>query len=140
MLNAKTNDNKNLVLILVSDSSGCSHYRLRYKSSYFGAVSEQLGFTPVLLPSPLFDFNYLAMTKAIIMQRPIADVQIEWAKRYKALQPKFGFKLIFELDDQVFNIDGQCVPEYNSASLNFKGDHLTENCRKVLPLFVEVVV
>ncbi len=140
MLNAKTNDNKNLVLILTSDFSGCSHYRLRYKASYFGAVCEQLGFTPVLLPAPLFDFNYLAMTKAIIMQRPIADIQVEWAKRYKALQPKFGFSMIFELDDQVFNIDGECVPAYNSASLNFNGDKLTENCRKVLPLFDKVVV
>ena len=139
MLNANTNDGKRFVIIIALDDSGCSHYRLRWNSLYFGGHGH-LGFTPILLPCPLYDPSILAATKAVIIQRPISDPCVEWVKRYKALQPKFNFKLIFEVDDQVFNIDGKCVPEYNTAHFSFDGNKVTENCRKVLPYFDEVVV
>ncbi len=139
MLNATTNDGKNLALILYGDTSGCSHYRLRWNALYY-AGHEHLGFVPLLMPFPIFDGNYLARAKAIIMQRPVSQQHIEIVKRYKALQPKFGYKLVFEVDDQVFKIDGQCVPPYNTASLHFDGEDTTNACREVLPLFDEIVV
>lgn len=141
MLNANTQniDGKSLVLILFGDSSGCSHYRLRWNALYYGG-HEHLGFTPVLMPFPCFDGGWLARTKCILFQRPVAKQHIELVKRYKALQPKFGYKMVFEVDDQVFDIDGQCVPEYNTASLHFKSADTTAVCREVLPLFDQIVV
>lgn len=139
MLNAKLNDGKNLALIFVLDNSGCSHYRLRWNAMYY-AGHEHLGFVPVLMPFPIFDGSYLAAAKALIFQRPITQGHIELIKRYKALQPKFGYKMVFEVDDQVFKIDGECIPAYNTASLHFTGEETTNVCRVVLPLFDEVVV
>ena len=104
MLNARTN-NKDLVLIFVNDMSGCSHYRLRWNSLYCGG--QDFGFTPVILPFPMFDASYLMRAKAIVFQRPVHDDNIEIVERYKALQPKFGYKMVWECDDQVFTIDGQ---------------------------------
>ena len=52
MLNARTY-NKDLVLIYCLDFSGCSHYRLRWNSLYCGG--QDFGFTPVILPFPMFD-------------------------------------------------------------------------------------
>ena len=47
MLNANTQnvDGKSLVLIYVSDTSGCSHIRLRHNALWYGG-HEHFGFTP----------------------------------------------------------------------------------------------
>lgn len=141
MLNADTArwDGKNLVLIQAADASGCSHYRLRWNALYCAGI-DSLGFIPIVLPFAMFDAMYLMHTKAIIFQRPIFNEKKELIERYKALQPKFGYKLICELDDQVFMIDGQTVPKYNSAYETFKSQDLTDNCRQLFPLFDEIVV
>lgn len=139
MLNANTQDGKNLVLIYISDASGCSHVRLRYNSAWY-CGHEHLGFTPVLLPIPTFDPQYLARAKAIIFQRPVSPGHIDLVKRYKALQPKFGYKLVSEFDDQVWEIDGQGIPEYNTASLHFDIKGTTAVCEQTLPMFDECVV
>lgn len=139
MLNANSNDGKSLALIFPLDDSGCSHIRLRWNALYYAGYGN-LGFKPILLPFPIFDAGYLSAAKCLIFQRPITNNHIELMKRYKALQPKFGYKMVFEVDDQVFKIDGKVVPEYNTASLHFNGDETTEVCKKVLPLFDEVIV
>ena len=141
MLNANTMnmDGKNLVLIYVGDSSGCSHVRLRYNSVWY-AGHEHFGFTPVILPFPTFDSQYLARAKAIVIQRPVSPGHIDLVRRYKALQPKFGYKLVSEFDDQVWEIDGQGIPEYNTASIHFDIKGTTAVCEQTLPLFDECVV
>ena len=66
MLNANMNDGKSLVIILVSDTSGCSHIRLRHNALWY-CGHEHFGFTPVITPIPIFDPMYLARTKAIVI-------------------------------------------------------------------------
>ena len=141
MLNANTQqmDGKNLVLIYTGDTSGCSHVRLRYNAAWY-CGHEHLGFVPVLLPFPTFDPAYLARAKAIIIQRPVSPGHVDLVKRYKALQPKFGYKLVSEFDDQVWEIDGQGIPEYNTASLHFDIKGTTAVCEQTLPLFDELIV
>ena len=93
MLNANMNDGKSLVILIVGDSSGCSHIRLRHNALWY-CGHEHFGFTPVITPIPIFDPMYLARTKAIVIQRPVTPVHLEMVRRYKALQPKFGYKLV----------------------------------------------
>lgn len=83
---------------------------------------------------------YLARTKAIVIQRPVTTVHLEMVKRYKALQPKFGYKLVSEFDDQVWEIDGQGIPDYNTASLHFDIKGTTAVAEQTFPLFDEMVV
>ena len=141
MLNANTMqmDGKNLVLLYPGDSSGCSHYRIRFNTTWY-AGHEHYGFTPVILPFPTYDPQYLARAKAIIIQRPVSPVHIEIMKRYKALQPKFGYKLVSEFDDQVWEIDGQGIPEYNTASLHFDIKGTTNVAEQTFPMFDEMIV
>jgi len=141
MLNANTQniDGKSLVLIYVGDASGCSHIRLRHNALWY-CGHEHFGFTPVIMPIPTFDPQYLARAKAIIIQRPVSPAHVELVRRYKALQPKFGYKLVSEFDDQVWEIDGQGIPDYNTASLHFDIKGTTDVAEKTFPLFDEMVV
>lgn len=141
MLNANTGDNKNLVIIIVRDSSGCSHVRLRWNALYYGGFKD-IGFKPVITGIPCFDPGWLKRCKAVIYQRPINDVDLEILEKYRAYQPKFGYKIVFECDDQVFPIQGEGIPTYNMASHNFNKDlnHLRSNVAKALSMVDEVVV
>lgn len=139
MLNANTNDGRNLVLIIPADNSGCSHYRLRWNALYY--AGHDLGFTPVMCPFPIFDAAWLVKTKAIIFQRPISEYHANIVERYKAIQPRFGYKMIFEVDDLIFKInDHHCIPEYNTAAMHFDADKSTEMCKRVLPMMDEIIV
>ena len=73
MLNAR--NDKSLVIIIVRDHSGCSHVRLRWNAMYYNGF-DQIGFTPIITPQPIFDATILKQTKAIIYQRPIGSQDI----------------------------------------------------------------
>ena len=131
MLNAHTEntDGKNIALIYCKDTSGCSHVRLRYNSEYINGYT--MGVIPVLLPYPTFDPVYLTKAKSIVFQRPMYERDVHIIRRYKELQPKFGYKLVAEFDDLVFltgegKDDG--VPKYNPGH---------EAIRKTIPMITE---
>lgn len=132
---------KKIVQIIYRDTSGCSHYRLRYNAAYFGA-KEEFNLVPVLVPFPSFDGNWLNNTKAFVCQRLVSPQDLEMVKALKANQPKFGYKMIWEVDDQCFAINGEGIPEYNMASFNFNKTmkQLNETLKQILPMFDEIVV
>lgn len=137
-----TNKNdKTIVLIIVKDASGCSHVRLRWNALYYNGF-DQIGIIPIITPYPNYDAGWLQHTKAIIFQRPIYDIDIKTLRKYKAYQKKFGYKMIFECDDQCFRINGNGIPEYNQASDSFNPDieKYENNIKEVLSLIDEVVV
>lgn len=145
MLNSNTAqvDGKNIALIYVGDNSGCSHVRLRYNAMYFDGIDT--GVTPIIMPVFTFDPNVLAHCKSIVFQRPVSPVHLEMVQRYKSLQPKFGYKLVFEIDDLIFKTgldkpekDG--IPDYNISSTRINLDELKGTLDKVLPLMDLVVV
>lgn len=147
MLNAHTEntDGKRIALIYCRDHSGCSHVRLRYNTEYING--HELGVEPVLLPFPTFDPALLSAAKSIVIQRPCVGTDIQLLKRYKELQPKFGFKLVGEFDDLIFytgdsdeSIDG--VPPYNPGHANMKEhkDEIKAVLSQTLPLLDLIVV
>lgn len=144
MLNAHTEnaDGKNIALIYCKDTSGCSHVRLRYNAEYINGHT--MGVVPVLLPYPTFDPLYLSKTKSIVFQRPMYDPDVQTIKRYKELQPKFGYKIVAEFDDLVF-LTGEskddAVPRYNPGhDAIFKNlPHTTECLMKALSMCDMVV-
>lgn len=127
-----------IVQVIFRDNSGCSHYRLRYNTAFLSASDP--GITPILLPNPILDANWLAGTRAIYWQRPVSDQDIQILTQLKAAQPKFGYRLVGEFDDLSWISHGQFIPEYNMASLNINGEGLTKNLAKALPLLDEVTV
>lgn len=146
MLNCDTArfDGKNIALIYVGDNSGCSHVRLRYNAMYFDGIDT--GVIPIVMPVFTFDPNILAHCKSIVFQRPVSPTHVEIVKRYKALQPKYGYKMVFELDDLIFKTglgpadkeDG--IPSYNMSSQRNNLDAIQNTLKDVLPLMDLIVV
>lgn len=147
MLNAHTEnvDGKNIAIIYCRDTSGCSHVRLRYNAEYING--HEIGVIPTLLPYYTFEPQYLAHAKSIVFQRPMNKIDIDLLKRYKELQPKFGYKLVGEFDDLVFltgdaDEANDSVPPYNPSH---EGVHknITEimnTAAQTLPLLDLIVV
>lgn len=139
MLKMNNSDNKRLVLIYCGDNSGCSHVRLRYYADMFNGIDQ--GLTCLVSPIFIFDPNILAQCKAIIWQKPSAKEHISILLRYKSIQQKFGFKLVYEIDDLFFSSpfgDHGSVPDYNPSSIgrNPKIDaEIENNLAQIFPLF-----
>lgn len=122
MLNANTEqqDGKKIAIIYCRDTSGCSHVRLRYNSEYING--HDFGVTPVLLPVYTFDPNLLARAKSIVIQRPMTSVDVDLIKRYKELQPRYGYKLVGEFDDLCF-MTGEVSDEHNDSVPSYNPSH-----------------
>ena len=102
MLNAR--NDKSLVIIIVRDFSGCSHVRLRWNAMYYNGF-DQIGFTPIITPQPIFDATILKQTKAIIYQRPIGSQDIAVLQEYKIHQKKLSchhYNYYFSINKRYF--------------------------------------
>ena len=92
---------------------GCWYHRIATISNHINA-SPKYGTKVIETPVPIFDGNLLAQTKCVLFQRPCSQPMLDWIKRYKELQPKFGgYSCVGEIDDAWWNI----IPEYNMSSL-----------------------
>lgn len=135
--------NKDLILMYLGDNSGCSHVRCRFFADYINASN--LGFKVAILPVYTFDPRILSRTKAIIWQKCVGYASLNELRRYKGIQSKFGFKLIYEIDDLFFNPteeeEGMSeLPKYNIAFLRrFKNKESVEEIEKtikdIIPMF-----
>lgn len=128
------------IIVYTRDFSGCSHVRLRWPFNHIIANSEKYNINVIFSVQPIFDENILANTRTIICQRFVTPIDRDIIKRYKALQPKFGYKLVFELDDICF---GNFVPSYNSSSL-FRSEQMIKEIDDILletlPYYDNIVV
>lgn len=85
-------------------------------------------------------------SKSIVFQRPMSEAHVEMVQRYKALQPKYGYKMVFEIDDLTFNAglspankeDG--IPSYNSSHIKVDSNTVISQFARILPLMDLVVV
>lgn len=129
---------------MLETTVGCSHVRLRYNAMYFDGIDT--GVIPIIMPIFTFDPNLLTHSKSIVFQRPVSKVHVDVVRRYKALQQKYGYKMVFEIDDLIFKTglgpadkeDG--IPSYNLSSKHIKLDELESNLKEVLPLMDLIVV
>ena len=119
--------------VICSDISGCSHYRLRWNSLYLTSFIERTGILPILLDQPILDDSYLRRTESFVFQRPNKN-SLSMLSRLKGAQAKFGYKIVFELDD--INWD---VPDYNISSLTMDQKGIFEAWRDVLPYCDRVI-
>lgn len=133
---------KNLILSFISDSAGCGHIRnilpMTYLNSVFGKTRQ---LHPVALPFFIFEPDILLRTRSLFFQRVMSQKQLPIILKYKELQDKYKFKMIYDLDDFIFkgkNI-GECIPEYNFGSKTFS-EEMIENVIKIMNLMDVVCV
>lgn len=143
MLNANTKniDGKDLVIIYAKDTSGCSHVRLRYNMEYINGINN--GINPIILNIPHYTFDpaLLSAAKSIVFQRPENSYDLQIIKRYKELQPKYGYKITGEYDDLIF-YTGECkqeddgVPPYNPShdGMQKMMPDIMKSMKEIIPL------
>lgn len=132
-------ENRNLILFYLADNSGCSHVRCRFFADYINA--NDFGVKAVILPVYTLDPAILCRTKAIIWQKPCTYRELSIVQKYKGFQAKFGFKMVYEIDDLFFTspFRDQNVPDYNLSKIrrieNNLEEELEDAIQQILPLF-----
>jgi hypothetical protein len=139
MLRLNSENDKSIVIFYLADNSGCSHIRCRFFADYINA--NDFGIKAVMLPMYTLDPNILSHTRAIIWQKPSTARHLSIVQKYKGFQRKFGFKLIYELDDLFFKspFRDQALPPYNLSYQRRIDNNLDEEIEdslwQILPLF-----
>lgn len=106
---------KDLILAISPEQGsggGCWYHRIATMANYINATP-QFKTKVITSPVPIFDGNVLARCKCVLFQRPCNDQILSWLKRYRELQPRFGYSCVGEIDDAWWNI----IPDYNMSSL-----------------------
>lgn len=107
---------KNLVLAHSSDYAGCYFYRVSQPLNYLHSIFAKDGNLQVILSNPLiFQHDILLRAKSLFLQRLMSPQHLDQIKQMKELQKKYGFKMIYEIDDYIFkgNDVGEEIPIYN---------------------------
>lgn len=107
---------RNIVISLPSDSTGCGHIRNIFPLTYINAVFGKSGkFNLLTTPIMIFQDEILQRTRSIFFQRTMSPNQMPAVLRYKELQKKYKFKLVYDIDDFIWDgdADGETIPLYN---------------------------
>jgi len=131
--NKPVNETPN-VLHFFADSSGCSLYRMRMPGQlmlYSGKANIQS------INRMIGDPRFYEGVDVIRMQRQVTQPQLKFVEFLKEIQKKYGFRLIYEIDDIPFYDD---IPEYNMARNAYKDKSVQDSILKILNLMDEMTV
>lgn len=115
-------------------NDGCMAYRRGFVSNHiklsgYGDVTD--------LTKMIGDKNFYSDIKSISLQRQAAAHQKQFMQFLKSIQPEFGFKLIYEVDDVVFREE---IPNHNASKHGFDSDEIRQNCVDMINMVDEVTV
>jgi glycosyltransferase involved in cell wall biosynthesis len=115
-------------------NDGCQFYRR-------GAVSNHIVMSGhgdvVNLTKMVMEKSFYHNVKTISLQRQAAPHQKQFMEYLKSIQPEFGFKLIYEVDDVVFREE---IPDHNASKHGFDSDEIRQNCIDMINMVDEVTV
>jgi hypothetical protein len=114
--------NKDTILIITNElgsGGGCFALRIQQFANYIN-LSKEYNTKVIVSHIPIFDANLLNVCRGILIQRPFQPMP--WIKNYRELQPKYGYKMAFEVDDGWWNI----LPDYNASILTPRDWNLIE--------------
>lgn len=107
---------KDIVLSFPSDHSGCGHIRNIFPFSYMNSLfARRKIFNAIISNQMIFQEDILRKSRSLFFQRTMSPGSVEAVNRYKTLQNKFQYKMVYDIDDFVWVDDKGChgVPEYN---------------------------
>lgn len=127
---------KNLVISYVSDSTGCGHIRNIFPMTYINSVFGKSGrFNIIISPTMILQQDILMKTRSIFFQRTMAPGHIDAVKQYKQLQSKYGYKMIYDIDDFIWKgpDEGECIPAYNFGGYTI-GDEVRKSSIDIMDM------
>ena len=115
-------------------NDGCMAYRRGFVSNHirlsdYGDVVD--------LTKMITEKGFYHNVRAISLQRQAAGHQKQFIEYLKSIQPEFGFKLIYEVDDVVFKEE---IPDHNASKHGFNNDEIRQNCVDMINMVDEVTV
>ena len=122
------------VLQYAADMSGCGFWRMFWPEHILNANQKLISTTTTIMNN---SEAFYAPLKAVRIQRQATGHQLEFVKFLKHLQGKFGFKLIYEIDDVVFHED---IPDYNKFKFAFESAEIRDNIQQIMSLCDEITV
>lgn len=138
---------KNVLLSYVSDATGCGHIRNVFPLTYLNALfGKNQTLIPIISPMFIWQEDILIRAKTILFQRQMSPAHYSLIRKYKDLQPKYGYKMVYDIDDFVWGHnehqggskeDG--VPSYN---FGWKGitDEIKQYSLEIIKLMDRVTV
>lgn len=115
-------------------NDGCMAYRRGFVGNHI--VLSGLG-DVVNLTKMVMEKGFYQNVKCITLQRQAAPHQKQFMEYLKSIQPEFGFKLIYEVDDVVFREE---IPDHNASKHGFDSDEIRQNCVDMINMVDEVTV
>jgi glycosyltransferase involved in cell wall biosynthesis len=115
-------------------NDGCMAYRRGFVSNHIRLT----GYGDVVdLTKMVTEKGFYQNITAISLQRQAAGHQKQFMEFLKSIQPEFGFKLIYEVDDVVFREE---IPDHNASKFGFDNDEIRQNCVDMINMVDEVTV
>jgi hypothetical protein len=123
----KVKVNKNVILALQSDASGCGFIRCFQPFSYLQFVfGKDQKLLPIISSIFIQDENTLLRTRTIYFQRQMSPEHLKQVKWYKERQSTFKYRMTWEFDDHIWWEDDartiHGVPSYNFGSKGITED------------------
>ena len=112
MKNKQNSSLKNTVIVLPCDFSACGYIRIIDRIRVLSTHYAEQNFLPIISPRPIFDSDILETTRAILIQRCYTTQMLKIVAKYYELQPIFKYKIIYDIDDMLFNFDKWQCPTY----------------------------
>lgn len=115
---------KNIILVYLSDSTGCGHVRSIFPFTYINAVfGKKHDMNPIITSAFIRQQDILVRTRSILFQRQMTPEHLNMIRFYKNIQPQFKFKMIYDIDDLLWGKneehggnETEGIPSYNFAS------------------------
>jgi len=122
------------VLQYAADMSGCGFWRMMWPEHLLNAKQKIVSTTTTIMNN---SEAFYAPLKAVRIQRQATAPQLEFVKYMKQLQARYGFRLIYEIDDVVFHED---IPDYNKFKFAFESEEVRNNILQIMSLCDEITV
>jgi hypothetical protein len=124
----------NRYINFLAGRDGCAQYRREFVSNHINMTGHG---DVVSLTKMISEKGFYHNVRSITLQRQAAPHQKQFIQYLKSIQPEFGFKLIYEVDDVVFREE---IPDYNASKFGFDTDEIRQNCVDMINMVDEVTV
>ena len=125
---------KRYINYMASSGDGCALYRRGFVGNHIkmtgtGDVTD--------LTKMVVEKGFYADITSVTLQRQAASHQKQFIEYLKSIQPEFGFRIIYEVDDVVFREE---IPDYNASKFAFDNDEVRQNCIDMINMCDDVTV
>lgn len=116
----------------IADQSGCGFWRVFWPSDQ---LNSRMMSVVMNVCQMIGDERFFSTLKTVRIQRQATPAQLHYVKFLKQLQEKYGFQLIYEIDDVMFYED---IPEYNHFKPGFSDPEVRKTSAEIMLMCDEI--